>query len=78
MIKRKIRTEHVSIAVKEGDAVTLLADTDIVSVLKNETPSSDINWSRNGIYLEEEEDRVKLEATAVCELSLAQERSESL
>ncbi|XP_046737938.1 uncharacterized protein LOC124406546 [Diprion similis] len=65
LVKRKIRTQHTSLIVKEGDGVKLLADPDIVSALRNETPKSDINWSRNGIFLEEEEDRIKLEDTAV-------------
>ncbi|XP_046608872.1 uncharacterized protein LOC124299649 [Neodiprion virginianus] len=65
LIKRKIRTQHTSLIVKEGDRVKFLADPDIVSALRNETPKSDINWSRNGIFLEEEEDRIKLEDTAV-------------
>ncbi|XP_068990496.1 uncharacterized protein [Neodiprion pinetum] len=65
LVKRKIRTQHTSLIVKEGDRVKLLADPDIVSALRNETPKSDINWSRNGIFLEEEEDRIKLEDTAV-------------
>lgn len=68
LIKRRIRTQHVSIVVAEGDSVTLSADREIVNAVRNETPTSEINWSRNGIFLEEEENRVEIEDTAVCEL----------
>ena len=60
LIKRRIRQNHTSLIVKEGDSVTISPDIDVVNRISTESPDSDMRWSLNGIFVEEEKNRIRL------------------
>lgn len=60
LIKRKIAQNYTAFTVNEGESISLPSDSNIVSAVKTESPNSEIQWSHNGIFLQEEERRLEI------------------
>ncbi|CAH0550624.1 unnamed protein product [Brassicogethes aeneus] len=53
-IKGKLRGEHFSYVVHEDTAVILENNREIVKVVNRESPQAYFEWTKNGVYIEEE------------------------
>nr|XP_031848128.1 uncharacterized protein LOC116433783 [Nomia melanderi] len=60
LINRRIRTNNTALTVKEFHSVTITSDSDIVEMIGKESPRSELQWSLNGIFVQEETGRVEL------------------
>lgn len=64
-IKRAIAQNHTALTVQEGEPISLLSDSDIVNAVRAESPDSEIQWSHNGIFVQEEERRLEIKDYAI-------------
>ncbi|XP_032670210.1 uncharacterized protein LOC116843687 [Odontomachus brunneus] len=60
LIKRRIAQDHTALTVQEGELISLPSDSSIVNAIRTESPDSEIQWSHNGIFLQEEERRLEI------------------
>ncbi|XP_033330856.2 uncharacterized protein LOC117222927 isoform X1 [Megalopta genalis] len=60
LINRRIRANNTALTVKEFHSVTIMSDEDIIELIGKESPHSELQWSLNGIFVQEETDRVEL------------------
>ncbi|KAL0116972.1 hypothetical protein PUN28_010087 [Cardiocondyla obscurior] len=52
LIKRIIAHNHTALTVKEYSSISLPSDLIIVNFIRAESPDSEIQWSRNGIFIQ--------------------------
>ncbi|EZA48990.1 Hepatocyte growth factor-like protein, partial [Ooceraea biroi] len=60
LIKRGIAQNYTSLTVKEHESVSLPSDSNIVNSIRAESPDSEIQWSHNGIFLQNEQHRLEI------------------
>lgn len=51
---------HTALIVKEYESVSLPSDSNIVNSIRAESPDSEIQWSHNGIFLQNEQHRLEI------------------
>jgi len=51
---------YTSLTVKENEPISLLPDSDIVNSIIAASPDLEIQWSHNGIFLQDEENRLEI------------------
>ncbi|XP_015601165.1 uncharacterized protein LOC107270578 isoform X2 [Cephus cinctus] len=61
LITRKIQKSHTTLQVNEGHAITISVDPDIIDSIKTDSSDVELHWSRNGIFIQEEKDRLEIE-----------------
>lgn len=61
LIKRDIARNHTALVVNEYESILLLSNPNIVNSIKIESPSSEIQWSHNGMFLQEQPHRLKIQ-----------------
>ncbi|XP_018051270.1 PREDICTED: uncharacterized protein LOC108689142 [Atta colombica] len=52
LIKKVIAYNHTALTVKEYASVSLHSDSNIVNTIRIESPNSEIQWSHNGIFIQ--------------------------
>ncbi|XP_018359123.1 PREDICTED: uncharacterized protein LOC108758601 isoform X6 [Trachymyrmex cornetzi] len=52
LIKKVIAYNHTAFIVKEYASVSLPSDSNIVNIIRIESPNSEIQWSHNGIFIQ--------------------------
>lgn len=52
---------HTSLIIKEGLSVTISMDKDIIDRIVSESPKSVMKWSLNGMHLENDKNRIRIE-----------------
>ncbi|CAL7933933.1 unnamed protein product [Xylocopa violacea] len=60
LINRRIRSNYTALTVKERRSVTIESDSDVVKLIVTESPRSELQWSLNGVFVEEESGRIEL------------------
>jgi len=60
LIKKRIMQNYTALTVNENEPISLLPDSDIVNSIKTDAPDLKIQWSLNGIFLQDEEDRLEI------------------
>ncbi|XP_076657285.1 uncharacterized protein LOC143361615 [Halictus rubicundus] len=60
LINRRVRSNYTSLTVKEFHSATITSDENIVDLIVKESPHSELQWSLNGIFVQDEADRVEL------------------
>ncbi|EFN79889.1 Plasminogen [Harpegnathos saltator] len=60
LIKRAIAQNYTALTVHEDEPISLPSDLNIVSAVRTESPDSEVQWSHNGIFLQEEEHRLEI------------------
>ncbi|XP_043265555.1 uncharacterized protein LOC122405108 [Colletes gigas] len=60
LINRRIRTNNTALVVKEFQSTRIDSDSDIVKLISEESPRSEMQWSLNGIFVQEEAGRVEM------------------
>ncbi|XP_029663491.1 uncharacterized protein LOC115235691 [Formica exsecta] len=60
LIKREITQNHTALTVKEYESVSLPSDSNIVNSIRTESPDSEIQWSHNGIFVQDEQHRLEI------------------
>jgi hypothetical protein len=51
---------YTALTVKENEPISLLPDSDIVNSIIAAAPDLEMKWSHNGIFLEDEENRLEI------------------
>lgn len=51
---------HTALTVKEYESVSLPSDSNIVNSIRAESPDSEIQWSHNGIFVQNEQQRLEV------------------
>lgn len=59
LINRNSRTNHTALSVEEFHSAVIASDSDIIKQISMESPRSELQWSLNGIFVQEEPGRVK-------------------
>ncbi|XP_012217839.1 uncharacterized protein [Linepithema humile] len=59
-IKRGIAQNYTALTVKEHESITLPAAPSIVNSIITESPDSEIQWSHNGIFLQNEQHKLEI------------------
>ncbi|KZC05361.1 Hepatocyte growth factor-like protein [Dufourea novaeangliae] len=62
LLNRRIRTNHTALTVQEYRSTTIAADSDIIELIDKESSHSELQWSLNGIFVEEETGRVEIKS----------------
>ncbi|XP_053989408.1 uncharacterized protein LOC128881959 [Hylaeus volcanicus] len=60
LITRRMQTNYTALIVKEFRSTKIVADYDIVELIVKESPRSEMQWSLNGIFVQNEPSRVEL------------------
>ncbi|XP_076293122.1 uncharacterized protein LOC143215152 [Lasioglossum baleicum] len=60
LINRRVRSNYTSLTVKEYHSAIITSDEDIVGLIVKESSHSELQWSLNGIFVEDEPGRVEL------------------
>lgn len=64
-IRMRLRTFHFSLVVEEGDPVVIPNDMDMLVTVKEESSEAYYEWSHNGLFINEDEERVKIRDNAI-------------
>lgn len=51
---------HTALTVKEDESISLSSDSNIINAIRAESPDSEIQWSHNGIFLQDEQHRLEI------------------
>ncbi|XP_017794623.1 PREDICTED: uncharacterized protein LOC108576190 [Habropoda laboriosa] len=60
LVNRRIRTNYTALTVKEQHSITIESDSDIVKLITTESPHSELQWSLNGVFVEQDVGRIDL------------------
>ncbi|XP_076766670.1 uncharacterized protein LOC143433269 [Xylocopa sonorina] len=60
LINRRIRSNYTALTVKERHSIKIESDSDVVKLIVTESPRSELQWSLNGVFVEEESGRIEL------------------
>ncbi|XP_076390589.1 uncharacterized protein LOC100884062 [Megachile rotundata] len=60
LINRRIRSQHTALTVKQYEAITIESDSDIIKLISAESPRSELQWSLNGVFVQDEPGRLEL------------------
>ncbi|XP_025262426.1 uncharacterized protein LOC112637275 [Camponotus floridanus] len=60
LIKKGMTQNHTALIVKEYESVSLPSDSNIINSIRVESPDSEIQWSHNGIFLQNEQHRLEI------------------
>lgn len=60
LIKKGMTQNYTALIVKEYESVSLPSDSNIINSIRVESPDSEIQWSHNGIFLQNEQYRLEI------------------